>query len=133
VRSSWTPAARYSSDLKAAAPALTLDVLPTGKAGEFKVVYKGQPLAKASVSITLESGWSREGSTDADGKVTFSLPWKSAYAVLVRHQDTTPGARRGVSGEERFDVASFGTTLSFVTQTGLPAPPASPPAPPNKP
>ncbi len=133
VRSAWTPAARYSTDLKAEAPLLTLDVLPTIKAGEFKVVFKGQPLGKASVSITLESGWSREGTTDSEGKVTFPLPWKAAYAVLVRHQDPTAGSRRGLAGEERFDVASFGTTLSFATQAGLPAPPPAPPTPPNKP
>lgn len=131
-RSAWTPAARFVSDLRAQAPKLLLDVVPTGKPGEFQVVYRGAPLPKAEVSLVAVSGWSLAGRTDEQGKVTFKLPWKGGYALLVRHKDPTPGKRKTAQGtEEAFDVQSFATTLTFVTANGLVSPPAPPPAPPN--
>jgi hypothetical protein len=74
------------------------------------------------------------GTTDDKGKVSFRLPWKGNYALLVRHKDPTPGKRKTAQGtEEAYDAASFATTLTFATSSGLPSPPAPPPAPPNKP
>jgi uncharacterized GH25 family protein len=132
-RSAWTPAARYVSDLRAQTPKLTLDVVPTGKPGEFQVVFRGAPLPKAEVSLVAVSGWSLTGRTDELGKVSFKLPWKGGYAMLVRHKDPTPGKRKTAQGtEEAFDVQSFATTLTFVTPNGLVSPPAPPPAPPNE-
>lgn len=84
--------------------------------------------------LTAESGWALEGRTDDAGQVSFRLPWQGTYVVLVRHKDPNPGRRQGAKGvEEAFDAASFATTLSFVTSSGLPSPPRPPLAPPNKP
>lgn len=131
-RTAWTPAARYVTKLRAEPAKLTLDVLPTGKAGEFQVLYRGAPLANAELTLVASSGWSRPGRTDAGGKVTFALPWKGAYALLVRHKDATPGQRKSASGaDEKYDVASYATTLTFATSSGLPSPPPPPAAPPN--
>jgi uncharacterized GH25 family protein len=47
LRNCYHPAARLITGFAAQAPRLTLDVVPSGKAGEFKVIYKGQPLPKA--------------------------------------------------------------------------------------
>lgn len=133
VRNAWTPAARFMPELSAAAPKLTLDVVPTNGNGEFQVVFRGAPLAGAEVSLTAVSGWSLRGRTDAQGKVRFQLPWKASYALLVRHKEAKPGKRRGAQGaEESFETASFATTLTFVTSSGLQSPPAPPPAPPNE-
>ena len=44
----WTPAARIVADHSAQAPALTLDLLPTGTPGQFKVTYQGR-----SVIVTI--------------------------------------------------------------------------------
>jgi hypothetical protein len=136
VRTAWTPAARLVPDLAARPARLALDIVPTGPgqgAGEFQVVYQGKPLPRAKVEILTPSGWGREESSDDDGKVKFTLPWKGAYLIKVHHVDSTPGERVTTRGKEPYDVASYSTALSFVTPSGLPAPAATPAAPPNKP
>jgi Domain of unknown function (DUF4198) len=132
VRTVWTPAARYMSSLTAQTPKLVLDIVPTAMAGEFQVFFRGAPLAGAELTLVAASGWSRQATSDAGGKAKFTLPWKGMYGLLVRHKDATPGSRPGPKGPEAYDRSSFGTTLTFVTASGLPAPPAPPPAPPNK-
>ena len=131
IRTAWTPAARIVGSLTAQTPKLVLDIVPTGTAGEFQVFFRGAPLADAELTLTAASGWSRQGNSDAAGKVRFSLPWKGTYGLLVRHKDNAPGSRTTQKGTERYDRASFGTTLTFTTTAGLPSPPVPPPAPPN--
>lgn len=133
IRSVWTPAARLAGSLSAQTPKLTLDIVPTGTAGEFQVFFRGKPLPSAELTLTAVSGWSRKETSDSAGKVRFSLPWKGTYALLVRHREDTAGARPAAKGTESFDRASFGTTLTFVTRDGLPSPPAPPAAAPNTP
>lgn len=134
THTAWTPAARYVAELGPRAPKLVLDVVPTSKTGDFRVYYRNNPLPKAQVTLVAVSGWSLSGTTDAEGKVSFRLPWKGTYALLVRHKDPTPGTRKNAKGEtEAFEAASFATTLTFVTSDGLPSPPAPPPAAPNTP
>jgi hypothetical protein len=90
-------------------------------------------LPKAEVSLVAISVWSLSGTTDDQGKVSFRLPWKGTYALLVRHKDATAGKRKNAQGaDEAYDASSFATTLTFVTGTGLPSPPPPPAAPPNK-
>jgi uncharacterized GH25 family protein len=134
MRSLWTPAARYVTEInKAQSPKLPLDIVPTGTPGEFQVTYKGAPLAKAEAALVAVSGWALESRTDEQGKVKFTLPWKGGYALLVRHKDPTKGSRKNADGkDETFDVATFATTLTFVTSAGLPSPPPPPAAPANK-
>lgn len=134
VKTAWTPAARFVPVLGPQQPKLVLDVVPTNDSGEFQVVYRGAPLSKAEVSLVAVSGWSLSGRTDDKGKVSFRLPWKGTYALLVRHKDATPGKRTRAGGtDEAYDAASFATTLTFATSTGLESPPAPPAAPPNEP
>jgi hypothetical protein len=128
IRTVWTPAARYITDFTARPPTLTLDIVPDGEPGGFKLFYKGQPLPKAKVEVIALSGWARQMTTDAQGAFTLTLPWKGLYAIEVRHTDRTPGERDG----HKFDVASFVTTLTFIHASGLESPPAPPAAPPNK-
>jgi len=127
-RSVWTPAARWVPDLGARAPRLTLDLVPTGSAGEFAVHYKGQPLPEAPVEVIAPSGWSREARTDKQGRFSIVLPWQGLYALEVKHTDRAGGERDG----QRHDVAMFVTTLSFSLAQGLPSPPPPPAAAPNK-
>lgn len=132
IKTAWTPAARYVAELGPRQPKLVLDVVPADASGEFLVVYRGAPLPRAEVSLVAASGWSLSGRTDDKGKVAFALPWKGAYALLVRHKDATPGKRQNAQGtDEAYDAQSFATTLTFSTSTGLPSPPPPPPAPPN--
>jgi uncharacterized GH25 family protein len=132
IRTVWAPAARYVPDLGARAAVLTLDVVPTGKTGELQVVFRGKPLAAAEVVLVSASGWDRHAETDAEGKVTFALPWKGSYVAVVHHDDKTPGVRKVGGKDEKYDVASFVTTLSFATATGAAAPRGPAPAPPSE-
>ncbi|HWK70086.1 MAG TPA: DUF4198 domain-containing protein [Burkholderiaceae bacterium] len=128
TRAARTLAARLITSDAQQAPKLTLDLLPTGKPGEFRVYYKGQPLAKTRVGIIVQSGWAREARSDDQGIVKFDLPWKGSYVLEVRHADKTPGERAG----RPYDVANFMTTLSLTRDEGLDPLPAHPPAIPGK-
>ncbi|EJN08615.1 DUF4198 domain-containing protein [Herbaspirillum sp. YR522] len=128
VRTAWTPAARLVTSDAAQEPRLTLDLLPTGKPGQFKVTYKNQPLPKAKVGLVVQSGWAKEAHSDDQGLVQFDLPWQGTYVAEVHHTDKVTGERDG----KAFDTASFVTTLSLVQAKGIKAVPAGPAAKPNK-
>jgi hypothetical protein len=54
------------------------------------------------------------------------------YVVEVHHTDKTPGERASPQGTEKFDMASYVTSLSFVQAEGLAPLAALPAAEPNK-
>ena len=63
----WKPTARWVASLaKPVAPTATLDLVPTGKPGQLKVVFNGAP-----------------------------LPKKGQYVAEVKHSDKTPGEAQG--------------------------------------
>lgn len=130
---SWVwPAARYVTSFAAQQPKLALDVVPTGAAGEFQVLLKGQPLPKAKVAVAVQSGWGKEAHSDEQGKVRFDLPWKGQYVIEASHIDRNPGERAGASGAEKYDGINYVTTLSFVKADGAAPFPAGPAAAPAK-
>lgn len=130
---SWVwPAARYVTGFAAQQSKLALDLVPTGTAGEFQVLLKGQPLPKAKVAIAVQSGWGKEAHADEQGKVRFDLPWKGQYVIETSHIDRNPGERAGVSGAEKYDGINYVTTLSFVKADGAAPFPAGPAAAPAK-
>ncbi|WCM92034.1 DUF4198 domain-containing protein [Acidovorax sp. NCPPB 2350] len=121
----WRPAARWVAGLsQAVAATAPLDVVPTGRAGELHVVFNGQPLPKAHVTLVAPSGWAREATTGADGTVQFALPWKGQYVAEVKHADKTAGERAG----EKYGETGYLTTLTFAQAEGMESP-ALPPAP----
>ena len=128
TRTVWIPAARLLADGKAQAPALTLDLVPTGKPGQFQVSYQGKPLAQAKVNAVVQSGWGKEAWSDAQGLVSFPLPWKGTYVLEVQHTDKTAGQR----GAEHYDKAMYVTTVSLVQPQGVAPLPAAPAQPPSK-
>ena len=128
TRTVWIPAARLVADAKAQAPALTLDLVPTGTPGQFQVSYQGKPLAQAKVNAVVQSGWGKEAWSDALGLVSFPLPWKGSYVLEVQHTDKTAGQR----GTQAYDKAMFVTTLSLLQPQGVTPLPAGPALPPSK-
>ena len=56
IRTLGRLAARYVPDFAERTPVLTLDIVPTGKPGAFRVVYDGKPLAKAKLELIAEFG-----------------------------------------------------------------------------
>jgi hypothetical protein len=115
-------AARYVPDFSERAPALTLDIVPAGKPGAFKVVYKDKPLPKAKLELINQSGWKRELRTDEQGVLVVALPWKGNYVIEVEHLDPTAGTQ----GAEAYDGMRFVSTLSFKVAEGGEAPPTPP-------
>ncbi len=131
--SNWyRPAARLVTGHAALPPKLTLDVVPAGQPGQFKVFFRGQPLAKAKVSLVTQSGWAKEAHSDAQGLVTFDLPWKGQYVAEVAHNDKTAGERQGPKGAEKYDAVNYVTSLTMVKADGVEPIAAGPAATPNK-
>lgn len=118
----WIPAARLATSFAAQQPKLALDIVPTGTPGEFKVFYKGQPLPKAKVAITVPSGWSKEALADANGAIKFDMPWKGVYVLETAHTDKTGGERAGV----QYASASHTSSLTVAQPKGIAALPAGP-------
>lgn len=116
----WVPAARWvASAGQAVEPnARALDLVPTGKPGQFRVSFNGAPLAKAEVQMAAPSGWSRQAHSQDDGTVTFALPWKGQYVAEVKHSDKNAGQAQG----KAYGEASYITTLSFVQAEGMASP-----------
>lgn len=128
----YQPAARLVTDLSAQKPVLALDLVPTGvvtaESAELQAFFQGKPLPKAKVAVVTASGWAQEHHTDADGKFSVSLPWKGTYVMEVMHNG--PAGER--ADGQKFDKASYVTSLTVVQDTGLAALPAPPAAKPNK-
>ena len=122
VRTLGTLAARWVPDFAERAAVLTLDVVPTGTPGAFKVVYDGKPLAKAKLELIAESGWKKELQSDEQGAFTAALPWRGTYVIEIEHVDT----RAGGEGTGAYDRKRFVTSLSFKVTQGLEGPPAPP-------
>ena len=115
----WQAAARWVASLaKPVAPTAALDLVPTGKPGQLKVVFHGAPLPKAKVELVSPSGWAREATSGDDGTVTFALPWKGQYVAEVKHSDKTPGEAQG----QKYGEVSHLITLSFVQAEGMASP-----------
>lgn len=128
VRSLDKMSARYAADFAERPPLISLDIVPAGKAGAFKVFYEGKPLPRAKISLINEAGWRRDLVTDVGGALNVSLPWRGLYLIEVQLMDPTPG----IYGRERYDIMRFTTTLSVRMTTGLEAAPPPPPASPQR-
>lgn len=129
----YHPAARLITGFAAQQPKLALDLVPNGTPGEYKLYFKGKPLPKAKVSLVVQSGWAKEAHTDAQGVVSFDMPWQGTYVAEVSHNDRTPGERAGAQGgTEKYDAVSYVTTVTYVKPDGTAAVPAGPAAAPNK-
>jgi uncharacterized protein DUF4198 len=111
--------ARTVTDFKELPAVNTLDIVPAGKPGQFKVFYQGKPLAKAKAELIAESGWKRELKTDEQGTFEATLPWRGGYVIEVQHTDATPGKR----GEEAYDSVRCASTLFVRVGEGVQGPP----------
>lgn len=111
----WVPAARLATTFAAQQPKLALDIVPTGKAGEFKLFYKGQPLPKTKVNAIIPNGWTKEAVSDDNGTVTFDLPWKGMYVLEAHHTDKAGGERAGAA----YASASHTTSLTVMQPKGV--------------
>jgi uncharacterized GH25 family protein len=132
TRNWFFPAARLITGFAAVEPKLVLDLVPTGKDGEFKLTFKNQPKAKTKVTLVTQSGWAKEGHTDAQGLVKFEMPWAGTYVAEVSFNDRAAGERAGANGPEKYDAVSYATAVTYVKADGIAPLPAAGPATPGK-
>lgn len=114
TRSKWVPAARHVTGHAEQTPKSILDIVPVGAAGKFRLYFRGQPLAKAKLTLAAPNGWHKPLQSDAQGEVEVSTLWQGLYVIEVMHKEAAAGEIDG----ERYDSASFTTTLSFIRADG---------------
>lgn len=122
----WLPAARLITGFAAQDPKLTLDLVPTGQPGEFKLTFEGKALPKTKVTLMTQSGWGKDKYTDEQGVVKFDMPWKGTYVAEVSHDAYKPGERQGANGPEKYDGVNYVTSLTYVKPDGVEPIPAGP-------
>lgn len=103
-----------------AASAMPLDILPTGKTGEYRVMFRGAPLARTDVRIIAPNAWTREATTGEDGLVRFTFPWRGQYILHVVHLERTPGTFGGVPYEAVRHRATATLNVATGTRTATP-------------
>jgi hypothetical protein len=95
---------------------LDLELTPTApNSNQFVLIFRGQPLAKTSVTVFGPPKWEKSLRTDDQGKVTINTPWAGRYVVEVAHIEESPGE----FNSEKYDRVRHVATLSFVTASGI--------------
>ncbi len=107
--------ARYADSPAAQTPEAELDLVPTGKAGEFQVFVKKQALAATKVVVVAPNGWMREIKTNADGRIEVDMPWRGVYVMEATHVLPEAGEYNGVAYEGR----RLRATLAYRQVKGL--------------
>lgn len=94
----------------AGTPAMTMDIVPTGKPGEARVYFRGKPLANVDVGLEAP-GLKEKGAlkTDAEGFVRVEDVSKpGAYQLTIaRYSEDLPGFYNGVP----FGITSHSASL----------------------
>lgn len=100
----------------ASADSLPLDIVPTGKPGEFSVLFDRTPLPDTEVRIVAPNAWVREVKSDKEGKLVVSLPWKGQYILHAIHLEKRSGTFNGA----QYEAIRHRTTTSVTVRTGAP-------------
>lgn len=121
--------ARFAAaPLAPAKPELALDIVPlaplAGNLGPaFMVAYKGQPVAKAKVTVIAPNTWTQEHGSDEQGRIVINTPWRGQYVLEITHTDNTPGEFEG----KRYESSRHRATLTFIQAAGEEVKQATPP------
>lgn len=103
--------ARWQPSLaEAATPALTLDLVPTGKHGEARVWFRGQPLGSVKATLRLPDDTEREVTANAEGFIQFDTKEPGQYLLTVaHHREKLPGFYAG----RTYELTSHNASLSW--------------------
>ena len=94
-----------------AAPALQLDLVPTGKPGEFRVYFRGKPMPEAKATLRTPDEKEQALTADGDGVLRFSASGAGLYMLsLAHHREALPGFSRG----QAYDVTSHNASVTWV-------------------
>lgn len=86
-----------------------LSVSSAAEKNSYRVSFKGKPLSKVKVLFHAPNEWSKELSTDADGKVSFDPLWKGQYIIECIYPEKTPGTFKG----KNYEVIRHRATLTI--------------------
>jgi len=103
----WQPAGAWEAQ-----PALTLDLVPAGKPGEVRVLFRGKPVPEAKLTH-----WSPKASTDLvsdkDGLVKLPEAVPGLHMLtLARFSEEVPGFFQGSA----YEIASHSVSLTWVVE-----------------
>ena len=101
--------------LKAAQPAMALDIVPTGQADTFAVFFQGAPLTRGTLKVIAPSLWLQVHDIDGHGRVRIHTPWRGLYVLDVDVRDQPAGEAAG----PRPDAVTHRMTLSFTKPEGV--------------
>ena len=92
----WQP-----GGLSEATPLLTLDLVPTGKPGEVRVYFRGQPLGGIKATFRTPDEKEQELVADAEGFLRFKPTQAGQYLLtLAHHRETLAGFHGGRAYEQ---------------------------------
>ncbi len=99
-------------------PVMDLEIVPsTGDSNTLAVIWKGAPLKKQEVEVYGPPRWQKTLTTDENGQVRITTPWRGRYIVEAIHPEELPaGAAAGTA------PARHVATLSFTVARGAAAP-----------
>ncbi|SRR5579885_337765 len=84
-----------------ATPLLTLDLVPTGKPGEVRAWFRGQPLANIKATLHAPDGTETEIIADQEGYLRFDVNAPGQYLLTIAHyREPLAGFHRGIAYKE---------------------------------
>lgn len=90
--------ARWQLHLEKAAPLLTLDLVPTGKPGEVRAYFRGQPLGGIKATLHAPDEKELELTADAEGFLRFDAKQPGQYLLTIaHHRESLAGFYAGIS------------------------------------
>ncbi len=93
-------------------PMLTLDLVPTGKPGEVRVWFRGQPLGGVKAKLRLPDDKEVELAADAEGFLRFESGPPGLYLLTIaHHRETLAGVHQGVPYEQTSHNAALSWKL----------------------
>ena len=81
----WQPAGAGAKK-----PLLTLDLVPTGKPGEVRAYFRGQPLGNVAATLYTPDEKDQELTADADGFIHFKTGLPGQYLLTIAHHREQP-------------------------------------------
>ena len=102
----WQPAGAG-----ARTPMLTFDIVPTGKPGEARVYFRGQPVGGLKATLRTPDDTEREIPVDAEGYVRFESKQSGLHLLTIaHHRESIGGSHLG----KAYQQTSHNTALSWV-------------------
>lgn len=94
----------------AATPSLTLDLVPTGKAGEVRAYFRGQPLGGVKATLRTPDDKEEALTADAEGYLRFMSSLSGQHLLTVAHHRET---QAGFHGGRAYQQSSHNASLTW--------------------